>query len=71
MNDSLLDAILQNPIKAVAEFYASCFGNDARAAEYARDPLQLDAEAIATQRVGFADRSLGNQIPSRRIKLGR
>ena len=71
MNDSLLDAILQNPIKAVAEFYASCFGNDARAAEYARDPLQLDAEAIAIQRVGFADRSLGKQIPSRRIKLGR
>ncbi|WP_182871417.1 hypothetical protein [Stieleria mannarensis] len=71
MNDDFLNAILNNPIKAIAEFYASCLNGSDRAKAYVNDELHLTNEQATEQQIGFADRTLGKQIPQRRIKRGR
>lgn len=71
MNDDFLNAILADPIKAIAEFYASCLNGSDRAKAYVNDELHLTNEQATEQQVGFADRTLGKQIPQRRIKRGR
>ncbi|QDV45070.1 hypothetical protein Enr13x_49430 [Stieleria neptunia] len=71
MNDDFLNAILDNPIKAIADFYAGCLNENDRAKAYVNDELHLTGEQATEQQVGFADRTLGKQIPQRRIKRGR
>ncbi|QDV86152.1 hypothetical protein [Stieleria magnilauensis] len=71
MNEDFLNAIIENPFKAVAEFYASCLKESERAMAYVNDELHLTNEQATEQQVGFADRTLGKQIPQRRIKRGR
>ncbi|QDV44438.1 DNA primase [Stieleria neptunia] len=71
MNDDFLNAILDNPIKAIAEFYAGCLNENDRAKAYVNDELHLTNEQATEQQIGFADRTLGKQIPQRRIKRGR
>ncbi|QDV42547.1 DNA primase [Stieleria neptunia] len=71
MNDDFLNAMLDNPIKAIAEFYAGCLNENDRAKAYVNDELHLTGEQATEQQVGFADRTLGKQIPQRRIKRGR
>ncbi|QDV45066.1 DNA primase [Stieleria neptunia] len=71
MNDDFLNAILDNPIKAIAEFYASCLKESERAKAYVNEELHLTTEQATEQKIGFADRTLGKQIPQRRIKRGR
>ena len=56
---------------AVSEFYASCLAAHPRATEFVQQELGLDAAQASERRIGFADRSLGTQIPSRRIRRGR
>ncbi|QDV43587.1 hypothetical protein Enr13x_34440 [Stieleria neptunia] len=71
MNDDFLNAILDNPIKAIAKFYATCLNESERAMAYVNDELHLTNEQATEQQIGFADRTLGKQIPQRRIKRGR
>ena len=71
MNDDFLNAILANPIAAIAAFYATCLTANDRAKAYVNDELHLTNEQATEQQVGFADRTLGKQIPQRRIKRGR
>ena len=70
-NQNLLDALIADPMLAVSEFYASCLAAHPRATEFVRQELGLDAAQASERRIGFADRSLGTQIPSRRIRRGR
>ncbi|WP_182871513.1 hypothetical protein, partial [Stieleria mannarensis] len=71
MNDDFLNAILANPIAAIATFYATCFSANERAMAYTQDELHLTNEQASKEQIGFADRTLGKQIPQRRIKRGR
>ena len=70
-NQNLLDALIADPMLAVSEFYASCLAAHPRATEFVQQELGLDAAQASERRIGFADRSLGTQIPSRRIRRGR
>lgn len=67
----LLEALQADPLSAAAEYYASCLPANPKAIAFAIDELQLAAEQLEADGIGFADRSLGKQIPHRRIKVGR
>jgi len=71
MNSELTQAILAQPMSAVADYYASCLSASEKALAFVRDELKLAPEQAAQQRIGFSDRSLGTQLPSKRIKSGR
>jgi hypothetical protein len=71
MNSELTQAILAQPMSAVADYYASCLAGNTKALAFVCDELKLTPEQAAQQRVGFSDRSLGTQLPSKRIKSGR
>ena len=68
---SFLRRILSAPIATVAAFYASCLAANPRAVEFTNDELSLNEQQASKAQIGFADRTLGKQIPSRRIKAGR
>ena len=71
MNEAFLDSILDNPIQAIADYYATCLNDNDRAKAYVNDELHVTNDQATEQRIGFADRTLGKQIPQRRIKRGR
>jgi len=58
-------------MSAVADHYASCLAGNAKALAFVRDELILAPEQAAQQRIGFSDRSLGTQLPFKRVKSGR
>jgi len=71
MNSELTQAILAQPMSAVADYYASCLAGNAKALAFVRDELKLTPEQMAQQRIGFFDRRLGTQLPTKRVKSGR
>ncbi len=71
MNSELTQAILASPMSAVADYYASCLPGNTKALAFVHDELKLTPEQAAQQRIGFSDRSLGTQLPSKRIRSGR
>ena len=71
MNDVFLSEILDAPLQAISEYYAGCFASSDRAVFYAEEELGIGKDEAARLRIGFADRSLGKQLPHRRIKRGR
>ena len=72
MNDAaLIESLLANPLATVADYYASRLAGNDKAVAFVREQLKLTMEQAAEQRVGFADRSLGTQLPHKRIKSGR
>lgn len=71
MNHELIQAIFADALAAVADYYADCLAAHGKAVAFVRDELKLTPEQAAQQRIGFADRSLGTQLPSKRIKSGR
>ncbi len=71
MNHELIQAILTNPLAGVAQYYASCLAGSDKAIAFIRDELKLTPEQASQQRVGFADRSLGTQLPAKIVKQGR
>jgi len=71
MSNDFLQQIIDNPLAAVADYYASCLAEHSRAVDFIADEFKLSLEQATEKRFGFSDRSLGNQIPPRRIKAGR
>jgi hypothetical protein len=63
--------ITANPFATVALFYAGCLSASAKAISYACEELKLTPDQAAAQHIGFSDRTLGKELPSRRIKAGR
>lgn len=61
---SFLNAITDDPLRAVADYYASRLERNPRAALYA-------SRFNGAPGIGFADRSLGKLIPHKRSKIGR
>lgn len=70
-NNSFLLQILDNPLEAIADYYAGRLADDKRALQFASEELSLDDAESKAKRIGFADRSLGKQIPIRKLKSGR
>ena len=52
-------------------FYASCLATCQKAISFVHDELGLSLEQATEQQIGFSDRTLGSQLPSKRIKAGR
>ncbi|WP_153558977.1 hypothetical protein [Roseimaritima sediminicola] len=72
MNDPhFLQQLLDAPLQTVATYYANCLAGNRRAIEFIVEHRKLTPEQAASQNLGFADRTLGKQIPSRRVNLGR
>src|SRR6056297_990156 len=68
MNHELMSRIKQQPLPAVIEYYAESLPHNPRALDF----LQRQAlSADRTLRVGFADRTLGTQLPTSYKKAGR
>ena len=68
---SLAQRVLADPFLAVADYYAGCLAKHERAMRFATEELGLSAEQTSERRIGFADRSLGTQLPHRRVREGR
>jgi hypothetical protein len=67
-NQDFYQTILEAPLPATIEYYAQCLKNNGKAIGYlARHGLSSEAAL----QVGFADRSLGKQLPSKLLKIGR
>ncbi len=71
MNNDFLQQLQQRPLEAVANFYAASLQENPHAVEFVREELRLTIAQATEKRIGFSDRSLGNQIPGRRVKAGR
>ena len=71
MFTDFLQRIIDNPLATIAEYYASCLLENIRAVEFINDELKQDEQQAVESDFGFADRTLGKQIPARRIKEGR
>ncbi len=71
MDNDFLKTIVDQPLSAVADYYASCLEGNDKANTFIKEELKLTAEQAHEQRIGFADRSLGKKIPHKRIKVGR
>ncbi len=70
-SDNFLEKLLHSPLETVADYYAGCLAESSRAIEFVKEELGYDAQQASEKRIGLADRSLGKQIPHRRIKQGR
>ena len=68
MNHELIRAIDENPLAAVVDYYARCLPAHTKANAFLRDQRLSAAPEL---QVGFADRTLGKQIPPTRIKAGK
>ena len=67
---AFLEQLQADPLAAVAEHYARCLADNPKAGDYLQRS-GLWSGGISELRVGFADRSLGKQIPAKTLTLGR
>ncbi|MBL8890299.1 MAG: hypothetical protein JNL67_09985 [Planctomycetaceae bacterium] len=70
-NEDWQRALEIDPWATVVTYYAACLPLHEKARQAAQQRLQLSADQLVEQQVGFADRSLGSLIPHRRTKQGR
>jgi hypothetical protein len=70
-NEDWRRALEIDPWATVVTYYAACLPLHEKARQVAQQRLQLSADQLVEQQVGFADRSLGSLIPHRRTKQGR
>lgn len=66
MNSQFIEQLQAGPLATVCDYYASCLPDSPKAITY----LKRHALYCQALPVGFADRSLGNHIPKRAMKLG-
>ena len=66
----LLRAMEHDPLGTVIAYYASCLEQHPKALAAVERLLGMSHEQARAASVGFSDRSLGNQLPSRRIVAG-
>lgn len=69
-NADWLRALELDPWAAVVAYYATCLPLHEKPRQAARQRWQLSDTQLLEQQIGYANRSLGNLIPSRRIKQG-
>jgi hypothetical protein len=69
-NVDWLRALELDPWAAVVTYYASCLPLHEKPRQAARQRWQLSDAQLIDQQIGYADRTLGNLIPVRRIKQG-
>jgi hypothetical protein len=69
--NDLASQLSDDPLGAAAEYYASCLGGHASVLEIAMSHFAMTVEQLAQARIGYADRSLGTQIPSARSAAGK
>ncbi len=69
-NADWLRALELDPWATVVAYYATCLPLHEKPRQVARQRWQLSDPQLLEQQIGYADRSLGNLIPSRRIKQG-
>ena len=63
-------AMEHDPLGTVIAYYASCLEQHPKALAAVERLLGMSHEQARAASVGFSDRSLGNQLPSRRIVAG-
>ena len=59
-----------DPLGTVIAYYASCLEQHPKALAAVERLLGISHEQARAASVGFSDRSLGNQLPNRRIVAG-
>ena len=67
----MLEAFEANPIEATAQHYAACLSGNAKAVQTVHAILGLSLEQAQSLRVGFSNRSLGSQLPSKQVRHGK
>ena len=70
MNELSLEQPTEHPLAAVAEYYASCLLEHAKAQTFVEGKLGMTLDQAIEQKVGFVDRSLNKQLPSRHTSAG-
>ena len=68
---SFLESITTHTLATIVTYYASCLATSAKAIDFVKEELQLSDEEATAQQVGFSDRTLGKQLPNKRLKAGR
>ena len=67
----MLEAFQANPIAATALHYAACLPSNSKAIQSIQTILGLSLEQAKSLNIGFSDRSLGSQLPSKQARHGK
>ena len=67
----MLEAFEANPIAATTLHYAACLPSNSKAIQSIQTILGLSLQQAQSLGIGFSDRSLGSQLPSKQVRHGK